>query len=147
MIFLMLAAPVVVDSDEDETRPLYPHAGRFKLREDSSDTDSSDVDSIVMARDVKRKLRGYSDSDDTITSDDDVVEAAPAETALAALPPPDTAAPTVAIPVVTAAASAPAATTKRVGIVSARLPSDELDETTKFGKPKPKPLPPSRQRK
>jgi hypothetical protein len=47
----------------DETVPLNPHRGRFKLGEDSSDTDSSDVDSIVMKRDVKRKLQGHSDSE------------------------------------------------------------------------------------
>ena len=143
LLFLLLAAPVVIDSEEDETRPLYPHAGRFKRRADSSDTDSSDVDSIVMACDVKRKLHGYSDSDDTMTSDDDAIEAVPADAI--AMPPPGTVAPavTATVPVVITAA----ASSKRGGIVSARLPSEELDEATKFGKPKPKPLPPSRNRK
>ena len=56
-------------SSEDEGKPLPNHRGRFKLGQDSSDTDSSSVDSIVMKRDVKRKLHGYSDSDDGKDSD------------------------------------------------------------------------------
>lgn len=50
-----------VESDPDA--PLRPHNGRFYIGEQSSDTDSSSVGSIVHKRDLRRRMYDNSDSD------------------------------------------------------------------------------------
>ena len=63
-----IVKPPTPRESTDSDAPLPPHRGRFYVGEESSDTDSSSVGSIVHKRDMRRKLQGHSSSEDEDTA-------------------------------------------------------------------------------
>lgn len=112
---------------------LGPHRGRFKMGQDSSDTDSSDVDSIVVKRDVKRKLKGYSDSEGSGSDDERKPLVRQASTPLAASKP------AVTVPADALATTATAATVSKsskrgsMPLTAGGIQHFNSDEESKFG--------------